>query len=261
MSTNTVITTELVKELRDATGISVMQCRKALEEAGGDKEKALAILKKSSSDIALKKAGRAAKDGAVAIKESAGKAVLVALHCETDFVSRNEDFTALLQSLADQAFKEGAEKTKNEAREKIAPIIQKTGENIELGEISVVTGGTLGSYVHNGKIGVIISLEGGTQELARDIAMHFAAMKPEYVTAAEIDENIKKTMSEIFEQEVAGIDKPTEIKKKMLEGKLSAYFKEKTLLEQPFIKNPDETVGKLLEKSGAKIKEAKRYFI
>lgn len=255
------ITTELVKELRDATGISVMQCRKALEEAGGDKEKALAILKKSSSDIAAKKAGREAKDGAIAIKEEDGRAVLVALHCETDFVSRNEDFTNLLATLADKALKAGEYAVKAEAKNLIAPVIQKTGENIELGEISEVKGDVLGSYVHNGKIGIIVSLEGGNKDLARDIAMHIAAMKPEYITSAEVDENAKKLMTEIFEKEVASVDKPEEIKKKMLEGKLSAYFKEKTLLDQPFIKNGDETVGKILESVKAGIKEVKRYFI
>src|SRR6185436_11118422 len=128
------ITTELVKELRDATGISVMQCKRALEEAGGDMKKALAILKKTSSDIALKKINREAKDGAVIIKMASGKAVLLALHCETDFVARNEDFTALLGKLADKALSEGVEKMKAEAKDMIDPVIQKTGENIQLGD-------------------------------------------------------------------------------------------------------------------------------
>ncbi len=255
------ITTELVKELRDATGISVMQCRRALVEAEGDMNKALAILKKTSSDIALKKADRETKDGAVMIKEADGKSILVSLHCETDFVSRNEDFTSLLAKLADKALSEGVEAMKSGAKELIDPIIQKTGENIELGEVYEVDGSVIGSYVHNNKIGVIVSIEGGNKELARDVAMHTAAMKPEYISLTDVDENIKNTMTEVFQKEVASIDKPEEIKQKMLQGKLSTYFKEKTLLEQPFIKNGDETVGKLLEKAGAKIKEVKRYSI
>ena len=252
------ITTELIKELRDSTGISVMQCKRALEEADGDMNKALAILKKTSSDIALKKVNREVKDGSVCIKANDKKAIMVSLHCETDFVSRNEDFVNLLQKLTNIALADGYEKMKEQSKDLIDPIIQKTGENIQLGEIYEVSGDTLGTYVHNNKSGVIVSLEGGNSELARDVAMHITAMKPEYMSEAEINDEVKKTMTEIFEKEVATIDKPEDIKKKMLEGKINTYFKEKTLLEQPFIKNSDETVGKLLENNKAKIKEVKR---
>lgn len=255
------ITTELVKELRDATGISVMQCKHALEEAGGNMDKALAILKKTSSDIASKKKDRELKDGRVMIKSNNDKSVMVALLCETDFVAKNEDFTILLEKLTNKALVDGIEKTKEGAKEMINLIIQKTGENIGLGEVYELKGSIIGNYVHNNKIAVMVSLEGGNQELAKDIAMHTTAMKPEYIQASDIDANAKKTMTEVFEQEVAKIDKPEEIKKKMLEGKISTYFKERTLLEQPFIKNGDETVGQLLEKNKAKIKEVKKYSI
>lgn len=256
----TPITTEQVKELRDATGISVMQCKRALEEAGGDMNKALAILKKTSSDIALKKVNREVKDGRVSIKTDGNKAVLVSLHCETDFVARNEDFANLLEALVNKAFSEGIEKMKAGAKDMIDPIIQKTGENIILGEAYEVSGDVLGSYVHNNKIGIIVSLEGGDKELARDIAMHITAMKPEYITESDITADTRKTMQEIFEKEVASIDKPAEIKEKMLLGKMATFFKEKTLLDQIFIKG-EEPVGKLLEKAKAKIKEVKRYSI
>jgi elongation factor Ts len=255
------ITTELIKELRDATGISVMQCKRALEEADGDMTKALAILKKTSSDIALKKVDREVKDGAVMVKTSENKAVLVSLHCETDFVSRNEDFTNLLSKLADKALNEGVTKMKEESKDMINPIIQKTGENIQLGEVFEVDGNVLGSYVHNNKIGIIVSLEGGNADIARDIAMHIAAMKPEYIEPKDINEEARNMMMEVFQKEVASIDKPEDIKKKMLDGKIATYFKEKTLVDQPFIKNSDETVGKLLENNKAKIKEVKRYTI
>jgi elongation factor Ts len=255
------ITTELIKELRDATGVSVMQCKNALIEAEGDVKKALAILKKTSSDIALKKAGRDAKDGRVMIKTDNTKAILVSLHCETDFVSKNEDFTALLSKLTDMAFTDGIEKMKKEAKDIIDPVIQKTGENIQLGDTYEVDGNTLGSYVHNNKLAVIVSLEGGTREIAKDIAMHIAAMKPEYLNASEVNEDTRKTITEIFQKEIATIDKPEDIKKKMLDGKITTYFKEKTLVEQPFIKDSDETVGQLLEKNKAKVKEVKRYSI
>jgi elongation factor Ts len=252
------ITTEQIKELRDATGISVMQCKKALEEAEGDQKKALAILKKTSSDIALKKVNREAKDGAITIKTAGKKAVLVALHCETDFVSRNEDFTTLLSKLADMALAEGVEKMKQGAKDLIDPIIQKTGENIQLGEVAEVSGDVFGSYVHGSKSGVIVSLEGGSSELARDIAMHITAMKPEYITNKDVTPEARATMTEIFQKEVASINKPEDIKKKMLEGKLSTYFNEKTLLDQAFIKDPNTTINKLLENAKAKIKEVKR---
>lgn len=255
------ITTEQIKELRDATGISVMQCKHALEEAGGDMKKALAILKKTSSDIALKKVNREVKDGRVSIKTAGNKAVLVSLHCETDFVARNEDFSKLLEKLTDLAFKEGIEKMKAEAKEMIDGVIQKTGENIQLGEAFVVTGDVLGNYVHNNKTGVIVSLTGGTVELAKDIAMHVTAMRPEYISQENITEDNKKTMKEVFEKEVASLDKPAEIKEKVLLGKMATYFKEKTLVDQAFIKDGELTVGKLLEKAGAKIKEIKRYSI
>lgn len=261
------VTTELIKELRDATGISVMQCKNALEEASGDMEKALAILKKTSSDIALKKAGRDAKDGRVCIKteglpaQAGKKSVLIALHCETDFVSRNEDFVNLLSNLADIASKEGIEKMKEKAKDMIDPVIQKTGEKIELGDIYEVKGDILGNYVHNNKTGVIVSLEGGNEELAKDIAMHVTAMKPEYLSRDEITADVKNTMNEIFMKEIAEVNKPEEIKKKMLEGKINTYFKEKTLLDQAFIKNGEETISQLLDKNKAKIKEVKRYSI
>lgn len=255
------ITTEQIKELRDATGISVMQCKRALEEALGDMKKALAILKKTSSDIALKKGSREVRDGAVMIKSQGKKAVLVSLRCETDFVSKNKDFTTLLENLATKALSSDVEKMKTGAKEMIDSIIQKTGENVVLGEAYEVSGDVLGTYVHNNKIAVIVSLVGGSADLAKDIAMHIAAMKPEYISEAEITDDAKKTITEIFEKEVASVNKPAEIKKKMLDGKINTYFKEKTLLNQMFIKNGEESVGKLLEKSKAKIEEVRRYSI
>ena len=255
------ITTELVKELRDATGISVMQCKRALEEADGDMNKALAILKKTSSDIALKKADRTAKDGAVMVKTEGNKTVLLALHCETDFVSKNEDFVSVQTKLLNIAFTDGIEKMKESAKDMIDPLIQKTGENVQLGDAYVVEGNVVGVYVHNNKKAVIVSLEGGNVELAKDIAMHITAMKPEYIKREDITPEVKNTMLEIFQKEVAGIDKPEEIKKKMLDGKIATYFKEKTLLDQPFIKNPDETIEKILNNAKAVIKEVKSYSI
>lgn len=255
------ITTEQVKELRDLTGISVMQCRKALEAAGGDIQKALAILKKESASIAEKKGSRELKAGRVAIKSDSKKAVLVTLLCETDFVAQNADFVNLLNTLTETALKDGVAKMEASAKEQIDGVIQKTGENIVLGDAYEMEGEVLGTYVHNNKSGVMVTLSGGTPELAKDLAMHITAMKPEYMRAEDITDEAKKMMVEVFQKEVANVNKPEEIKKKVLAGKIDSYFKEKTLLHQPFIKNGEVTIGAILAHANASIKEVKRYTI
>ncbi len=248
-----MITTEQLKELRDATGVSIMQCKKALEEAGGDMEKALMIMKKKSSDIAAKKADRDASEGLVVVKSAPGKAVMVTLNCETDFVAKNDDFVALVNTLADKALAEGVEKMSAEAPQMINELIQKIGENIRLGEVKEFSGSTIGSYVHNGKTGVVVVLDGGTETVAKDVAMHIAAMNPSYTSRADVPESATTMARELFQKEVDESGKPEDIKAKMLDGKLTTYFKEQSLLDQPFVKNPDQTVEKLIAGAGAKL--------
>lgn len=250
---STKITAELVKELREATGVSVMQCKNALEEADGDMEKALIILKKKSSSIAMKKADRNAKDGIVVVKEKENKTLLLVLHTETDFVSKNADFINLANKLADLALAEGIESMRAKSLEIINEIVQKVGEKIELGKVEEFVGSIIGSYIHNNKSAAIVLLSSGTKELARDIAMHIAAMKPAFKTSAEITEDDKKKVIEVFEKEVNESDKPEEIKKKMLEGKISTYFKEQTLMDQMFIKNPEINIATLLKNNNAEL--------
>jgi len=250
---STKITAELVKELRDATGVSVMQCKNALEEASGDMEKALIILKNKSSSIAMKKADRNAKDGLIVVKESSDKALVLALHTETDFVARNADFTTLADKLATLAINEGIDSMKEKSLDMINEVVQKVGEKIELGKVSEVNGSTIGSYIHNGKSACVVSLSGGTKELARDIAMHIAAMKPTYANKDQITDEDKTKVIEVFEKEVSSSDKPEDIKKKMLDGKISTYFKEITLMDQYFIKNPEVTIEQLLKDNNAKL--------
>jgi elongation factor Ts len=245
------ITAELVKELRDATGVSVMQCKNALEEAEGDMEKALIILKKKSSSIAMKKADRNASDGIVVALEGAGKVLLLTLHSETDFVARNIDFITLANELAKIALDEGIDEMVTKSLDIINPVVQKVGEKIELGKVELIEGSVLGAYVHGSKSAVVVSLSGGSKELAKDIAMHIAAMKPAFIKGEDVTAEDKAKVIEVFEKEVAESDKPEEIKKKMLEGKISTYFKEQTLMDQMFIKNPDITVGNLLKEKGA----------
>lgn len=247
------ITTELVKKLRNETGVSVMQCKNALEEADGDMEKAMIILKKKSSNIADKKAHRNAKEGVIVILENQNKALLLTLRTETDFVAKNEDFTTLANSLAKFAFDQGIEKMKEQSLEMINPVVQKVGEKIELGTVTEINGNVLGSYVHGGKNGVIVSLEGGDKNLARDIAMHITAMKPKYISKEDISSEDKAKVVEVFKKEVDKEDKPENIKEKILNGKISSYFKEITLNDQKYIKNPNQTIEQLLKENKAKL--------
>jgi elongation factor Ts len=246
------ITAELVKELRDGTGVSVMQCKNALEEANGDLEKALIILKKKSSTIAMKKADRNAKDGIVVIKESKDKTIMLILHTETDFVAKNEDFIKLADTLSNIAINDGIDKMKEQSVDLINAVIQKVGEKIELGKVEEIIGKVIGSYVHNNKSASIVVLEGGTKDLARDLAMHIAAMKPAFISKENITEEDKNKVVEVFEKEVNNVDKAPDIKEKMLEGKITSYFKEITLMDQNYIKNPDTTISKLLSDNNAK---------
>ena len=248
-----MITIEQVKQLRDNTSVSVMQCRKALEEAGGDMEKALLILKKKSSDIAAKKSDRDASDGLIAIKSDGKKAGVVILNCETDFVAKNAEFIELVNNLANTALNVGKAAAETEANEKINLLIQTIGENMKLAKIEIVEGDNLGVYVHNGKSAVITCLKGGTKELAKDVAMHTAAMKPKFIKREDIAEVDKEAMRGVFAEEVAKSDKPEAIKQKILASKIDTFFKEQILLEQPFVKNPELTVGALVQKEGATV--------
>lgn len=243
------ITMDQIKELRESTGVSVMQCKKALEEADGNMEKALMVLRKKSGDAAIKKGDRDASDGAIIVKKDGSKAVLLVLNCETDFVAKNSDFTDLADTLANIALSEGVDSLSAKAPELINPVIQKVGENIKLGDVIVEEGGVLGSYVHSGKTAVIVKLSAGEESLARDIAMHVAAMKPLYISKDEIPAEALAMATELFKKEVDESDKPEEIKQKMLDGKLATYFKEQTLLDQAFIKNPEQTIGTLIGSS------------
>lgn len=250
----TQITTEQVKELRDKTGVSVMQCRKALEEAGGDMEKASVILHKKGGEMAEKKSDRTAADGLITIKTDGKRALTLILNCETDFVAKNEDFTTLANKLAEIAWADGAEKARADAPALINGVVLKIGENIQLGAIDEIAGDVVGAYVHHtGKTAVVVALTGGTPEVAKDIAMHAAAMKPVYLSAADITPEAKATVTEVFQKEVDESGKPEEIKAKMLEGKIAGYFAEQTLLDQPFFKNPEKTIAQYAGDNGATV--------
>ena len=248
------ITTEQVKELRDKTSVSVMQCRKALEEADGDMEKALIILKKKGSEVAEKKSDRDAADGAVLTKTDGKRALVLTLKCETDFVAKNADFTTLAAKLLDIAWESGIDAAREQAPALISDTVLKTGENIQIGSIEELTGDAVGVYTHHtGKVAAAVVLTGGTPEVAKDIAMHVAAMKPVYLSSEEIDESARAGVIEVLKKEVEESDKPEDIKAKMMEGKIAGYFKEQTLLDQPFFKSPDKTIAQYAKENNATV--------
>lgn len=241
---------ELIKQLRDATGLSVMQCKKALEETNGDIEKALMLLKKKSSDAATKKADRSTGAGRVAIASSGSKTAVITLYCETDFVAKNEDFVALANDLGNYALAHGKEALEANSAELINPLIQKIGENMKLGQVDILEGETIGTYVHNAVIAVAVSLQGGNVDLAKDIAMHISAMKPSYITKEDVPADSLQKAKETFQNEV-DTSKPADIQEKILEGKVDSYFKEQTLMEQTFIKDPSKSIKQLLSEKSA----------
>ncbi len=240
------VTTELIKQLRDQTSVSVMQCKKALEEADGDLEKALLILKKKSAEVAAKKSDREALAGLVVARKNDSKGVIVELNCETDFVAKNDDFINLANKLADMALVDGANKATEDAKTLIDEVIQKVGENVRLGQIIEVEGSTLGMYVHDGRIATLVSVAGTDEAMAKDLAMHIAAMNPEFKERTDVPESVVLGIRDISQKEVEESDKSEEIKTKMLEGKVEGYLKERTLMDQPFFKDTSKTVGQVL---------------
>lgn len=244
-----MITTELIKQLRDETGVSVMQCKKALEEVGGDIEKARIVLKKKSGAAAEKKADRELGAGFLVAHSSGDTCAIITLLCETDFVAKNEEFVNAAKKVAEMAVAEG-EAVKQSSAEMINELIQKMGENIKIGEVKVMKG-NVGSYVHNGLVGAVVNLKEKNDDLARDIAMHITAMKPAFTNESDIDETAKNNAKEIFEKEVAeqAKDKPEEMKAQILKGKIDAYFKDQVLMKQSFIKDPSKTIEQLLKEN------------
>lgn len=246
------ISIELVKKLRDETGVSIMQCKKALEEVDGDMDKAKIILQKKSGAAAAKKSDRALGSGTIVTKKVGDKTFAVSLFCETDFVAKNDDFIKLANDILEDISTNG--KNDEKITEMINLVVQKIGENIKLGDAYELEGNVY-SYIHNGQIGAFVSLEKENEELGRDVAMHITAMKPEYLSEEEIKEEEKAKAKEIFQEEVEnqGANKPQEIKDKMLQGKVDSFFKEKVLLNQTFIKDGNTTIDKLVSGSDNKI--------
>ena len=265
------ITASMVKELRERTGAGMMECKKALVETDGDLEAAVEALRKSGQAKADKKSGRTAAEGVIIQKASPdGKtAVLVEVNSETDFVAKDDNFLAFANGVAERILAErpaSVEELTNlpfddsssieEARK---ALIAKIGENIGVRRFVIVDhDGPLGIYMHGARIGVAIALDGGDEALARDIAMHVAASRPVCVTADEVPAELLEKEKEIFTAQAQESGKPPEIIEKMIGGRINKFLKEITLLGQPFVKDPDQTVEKLLKGAGATVRQMVR---
>ena len=252
----------LVKELRERTGLGLLECKKALAAAGGDIEVAIEELRKSSGMKAAKKAGRTAADGVVAIRvaEGGASAVIGEVNSETDFVARDENFLGFVNSVMDRAVEMKSDDVVAVAGGDIEDarqaLVQKIGENISVRRIAVLeaANGVVGGYVHgNNRIAVLVQLEGGTEELAKDVAMHVAAVNPAVVSPSDMPEELLQKEREIYTAQAADSGKPPEIVAKMIEGRIGKYLKENSLTEQPFVKDPDTSVGKLVKAAGASV--------
>lgn len=256
----TAISAALVKELRERTGLPMMECKKALQEAAGDIDAAIENLRKSGGMKAAKKAGRTAADGVVAarVAEDGSCGVLVEVNSETDFVARDENFLGFVAQVTDRVFAERSEDVGalmagdlESARE---ALVQKIGENISVRRSRVLQAPVVGEYVHsNNRIGVLVGLSGGSAELARDIAMHVAAVNPQVAKPEQMPEEVVAKEREIYAAQARESGKPEEIIEKMISGRVNKFLAESSLVEQPFVKDPDVKVGGLLKQAGADI--------
>ena len=259
------ISASQVKELREKTGLGLMDCKKALEESQGDMELAIEELRKTSGIKASKKSGRSAADGLIAIKSQDDQYFMIEVNCETDFVARDDSFVEFtsqtLDSYVSNPESSLEEILANGAEDNREKIVQKLGENIVIRRIAKTKESSVtGSYLHsNQKIGCIVSLEGGDESLANDIAMHASATDPMAVTPSDIPTETVEKEREIFRAQSEGSGKPPEIVEKMIEGKVAKFLSEVSLTEQDFVKDPNMKISQLLKENNATILNFIRY--
>ncbi len=237
------ISAAAIQSLRSRTGVSISAVKDALEEAGGNEEKAIEILRKRGIAQAAKKADRAQAEGLVFLKESDTKTAMFVLRCETDFVARDDNFQGTGQSIVDALFSGGMDEAKKVAGELVPELVQKLGENITAEDMHVVEAPVIGSYLHsNRKIGVIIGLEGSSKEVARDIAMHAAALNPRYTHPEEVGTDILEAEKEIWREQLRKEGKPEAMFDKIMMGKEKKFREENAITKQGFVKDPSKTV-------------------
>lgn len=267
------ITAAMVKELRQRTGAGMMDCKKMLTEANGDMDAAIEIMRKSGAAKADKKAGRVAAEGriVITINDDANEGAILEVNSETDFVAKDASFVGFADAvaagiLADKpadlpALSSLPLESGETVEETRANLVAKIGENIQVRrfEISSVEDGVLAAYSHGERIGVLISISGGDEALGKDIAMHIAASNPMCVSEDQVPAEELAKEKEILIAQAEGSGKPAEIIEKMVEGRVRKYLSEITLVGQPFVKDPDQTVGKLLKAAGATVNSFVRY--
>lgn len=260
------ISAQLVKELRERSGAGMMECKKALVENNGDIEVAIEWLRKNGLAKADKKADRVAAEGRIVTAQASGKAVLVEVNCETDFVTKNPDFVKFSDTVATVALESGAADIDalkaaafpgaSNVEEGAKALVATIGEKIEVRRIArVETDGVIGSYIHGGRIGVLVALKGGSEELAKGVAMHVAAMNPQYVKAEDVPADFVQKEKDIALSQMSDKDKakPAEILEKIISGKINKIVSEVTLLGQAYVLDTNVTVGDALKKEGAEV--------
>ncbi len=264
------ITASMVKELRERTGVGMMECKKALVETDGDLDSAAELLRKSGQAKADKKAGRVAAEGRVAVAADGGKAVVVEVNSETDFSAKHEDFIAFVEAVAKAALASGETdvaklavadigggKTVETAR---LELVHTIGENISVRRVAMVeSSGTIGHYTHGAKIAALVAMDGGDADLARDVAMHIAATNPACIDESGVPAETLENERRILTEQAADSGKPADIIEKMVAGRVAKFLKEITLLGQPFVKDPDVTVGELLAGASASVTSFVRF--
>lgn len=265
------ITAAMVKELRERSGVGMMECKKALVEANGNIELAIENMRKSGAAKAAKKAGRIAAEGAIVTASNATHAVLVEVNSETDFAANDDNFKRFSAAVAETALRAGVSDVaalretsgpEGESLEQLrAGLVAKIGENIEIRRFAMLAadGGVVQSYLHGKRIGVLVAMQGGSAELARDIAMHIAASNPACVSEADMPVEVLAKEREIHMAQAAQSGKPADIVEKIVIGRLKKFIAETTLLGQNFVKDADQTVEKLLKAAGATVTGFARY--
>lgn len=263
------ITADSVKRLRERTGAGMMECKKALVETAGDLDAAAELMRKTGLAKADKKAARIAAEGTVVVERSGNTAAMVEVNCETDFVARSDEFQEFARDVARVGLAHAPAKLPDllalihngaSLDEHRRVLIAKIGENISVRRfVRVSAPGALGIYVHGSRISTVVALEGGDETLARDLAMHVAALNPAYIDAGAVPAAILDKEREILTEQTRLEKKPADIIAKMVEGRLRKYLAEITLVGQPFVKDPDTTVEKLLATSKAKVLQFVRY--
>jgi elongation factor Ts len=262
------ITAAMVKELRERTGLGMMDCKKALEEASGDMDVAIEELRKRSALKAAKKAGRTTADGLLGLKvaDDAKKAALVEVNIETDFAAKNEKFVAFVQKVLNAVFESG-ETDVNKLLDgglesERETLVQEIGENVSVRRAAYLAtaSGRIDSYLHgDNRKGALVEMTGGDADLGRDVAMHVTAIQPLVVTSDQVSQELLAKEREIYSAQAADSGKPADIVEKMVEGRIRKYLAEVSLVDQPFVKDPNVKVGKLLEQGGASCQAFVRY--